>query len=73
MIAIPCGVNPDSMAAVSPQPMLVLPLAVPLLIFAAAYCGAGGSQALALEGAVSILLLAGAPFVAGAAIRAART
>lgn len=53
--------------------LLVLPLAVPLLIFAAAYCGAGGSQALALEGAVSILLLAGAPFVAGAAIRAART
>jgi heme exporter protein B len=46
--------------------LLLLPLAVPLLIFAAA-------DAYALEGAVSILLIAGAPFVAGAAIRAART
>jgi len=46
--------------------LLLLPLAVPLLIFAAA-------DAYALEGAVSILLTAGAPFVAGAAIRAART
>jgi heme exporter protein B len=46
--------------------LLLLPLAVPLLIFAAA-------DAYALEAAVSILLTAGAPFVAGAAIRAART
>ena len=53
--------------------LLVLPLAIPLLIFAAAYCGDGGSQAMALEAAISIVLLAGAPFVAGAAIRAART
>jgi heme exporter protein B len=53
--------------------LLVLPLAVPLLIFAAAFCGDGGSQAVALEAAMSILLLAGAPFAAGAAIRAART
>ena len=53
--------------------LLLLPLAVPLLIFAAAYCGDGGNQPLALEAAVSIMLLAGAPFVAGAAIRAART
>ena len=53
--------------------LLMLPLAVPLLIFAAAFCGEGGNQAMALEAAISILLLAGAPFVGGAAIRAART
>ena len=46
--------------------LLLLPLAVPLLIF-------GAAQALLLETAVSLLLTAGAPFVAGAAIRAART
>jgi heme exporter protein B len=46
--------------------LLLLPLAVPLLIF-------GAAGALLLEAAVSLLLTAGAPFVAGAAIRAART
>jgi heme exporter protein B len=46
--------------------LLLLPLAVPLLIF-------GAANALLLEGAVSILLLAGAPFVTAAAIRASRT
>jgi heme exporter protein B len=46
--------------------LLMLPLAVPLLIF-------GAANALVLEAAVSLLLTAGAPFVAGAAIRAART
>jgi heme exporter protein B len=46
--------------------LLLLPLAVPLLIF-----GAGG--ALVLESAVAILLVAGGPFVTAAAIRAART
>ena len=46
--------------------LLLLPLAVPLLIFAV-------GNALMLEAAVSLLLTAGAPFVAGAAIRAART
>jgi len=46
--------------------LLLLPLAVPLLIF-------GAANALSLEAAVSLLLTAGAPFVAGAAIRAART
>ena len=45
--------------------LLLLPLAVPLLIF-------GAANALLLEAAVSLLLTAGAPFVAGAAIRAAR-
>lgn len=52
--------------------LLLLPLAVPLLIF-----GAGASQgrsgALLLEAAISLLLTVGAPFVAGAAIRASRT
>jgi heme exporter protein B len=46
--------------------LLLLPLAVPLLIF-------GAANALLLEAAVSILLFAGAPFAAGAAIRASRT
>ena len=46
--------------------LLMLPLAVPLLIF-------GAANALLLEAAVSLLLTAGAPFVAGAAIRASRT
>ncbi|MFL6739999.1 MAG: heme exporter protein CcmB [Sphingomicrobium sp.] len=46
--------------------LLLLPLAIPLLIF-------GAAGALLLEAAVSVLLTAGAPFVAGAAIRAART
>lgn len=46
--------------------LLLLPLAVPLLIF-------GAAEAFPLEAAVSLLLTAGAPFVAGAAIRAART
>ena len=46
--------------------LLMLPLAVPLLIF-------GAANALLLEAAVSLLLTAGAPFVAGGAIRASRT
>ena len=53
--------------------VLLLPLAVPLLIFGAAAAGDGGSGALLLEGSVALLIVAGAPFVAGAAIRAART
>ena len=53
--------------------ILLLPLAVPLLIFGAAASGDGGSGAMMLEAAVSLLLCAGAPFVAGAAIRASRT
>lgn len=50
--------------------LLLLPMAVPILIF-----GAGGLQdtgGIALAGAVSLVLLAIAPFAAGAAIRAAR-
>ena len=53
--------------------LLLLPLAVPLLIFGAAASGDPQSGALLLEAAVALLLVAGAPFVAGTAIRAGRT
>lgn len=53
--------------------LLLLPLAIPLLIFGAAASGDSASGALLLECAVSLLIFAGAPFVAGAAIRASRT
>ena len=53
--------------------LLLLPLAVPLLIFGAAASGDESSGSFLLEAAVSLLLCAGAPFVAGAAFRAART
>jgi len=53
--------------------VLLLPLAVPLLIFGAAAAVDEGSGALLLEAAVALLIVAAAPFVAGAAIRAART
>jgi len=46
--------------------LLLLPLAVPLLIF-------GAANASLLEAAVSLLLTAGAPFVTAIAIRAGRT
>ena len=52
--------------------LLLLPLAVPVLIFATAYVTDGGS-ALLLEGAASLILLAASPFAAAAAIRASRT
>jgi heme exporter protein B len=53
--------------------LLMLPLAVPLLIFGAGYVARGNEGgALQLLGAVSLLLVAGAPFAAGAAIRAGR-
>lgn len=52
--------------------LLLLPLAVPLLIFGAA-ASQGRSGGLLLEAAISLLVTAAAPFVAGAAIRAART
>ena len=53
--------------------LLLLPLAIPLLIFAASAAGDPKAGALQLEAAVSLFLLVGAPFVAGAAMRAART
>ena len=52
--------------------LLVIPLAVPLLIFGAGSLGTGGSSGIALTAAVSLALLAMAPFAAGAAIRASR-
>ena len=53
--------------------LLMMPLAVPLVIFGAAATGDGESSALKLEAAVALLTVAGAPFVIGAAIRASRT
>ncbi|HEX8485743.1 heme exporter protein CcmB [Sphingomonas sp.] len=49
--------------------LVMLPMAVPLLIFGA---GADGAGAFKLLAAVSLLLVAGAPFVAGAAMRMGR-
>lgn len=53
--------------------LLMMPLAVPLVIFGAAATGDGESSAIKLEAAVALLLVAGSPFVTGAAIRAGRT
>lgn len=53
--------------------LLMLPMAVPLLIFGAGLIERGNeSGALQLLAAVSLLLVAGTPFAAGAAIRAGR-
>ena len=53
--------------------LLLLPVAVPILIFGAAYVERGGdSGALKLLAAASLFLVAIAPFAAGAAIRAGR-
>lgn len=53
--------------------LLMLPLAVPILIFGAALVERGNENgALQLLAASSLLLVAGAPFAAGAAIRAGR-
>jgi heme exporter protein B len=53
--------------------LLLLPVAVPILIFGAAYVERGGDAvALKLLAAASLFLVAIAPFAAGAAIRAAR-
>lgn len=53
--------------------LLMLPLAVPILIFGAGLTEEeGGAGALKLLAAASLILVAVAPFAAGAAIRAAR-
>jgi len=52
--------------------LLLLPLAVPLLIFGASAAN-GESGALKLEAATALFLIAGAPFASGAALRALRT
>jgi heme exporter protein B len=53
--------------------LLLLPIAVPLLIFGAAATNDSRSSALLLEAAISLVVTAASPFVAGAAIRASRT
>ncbi|MDE2618555.1 MAG: heme exporter protein CcmB [Sphingomonadales bacterium] len=53
--------------------LLVIPLAVPLLVFGAGSLATGGEAGLPLCGAVSLVLLAIAPFASGAAIRAGRS
>ncbi|MEO6152214.1 MAG: heme exporter protein CcmB [Croceibacterium sp.] len=52
--------------------LLLIPLAVPLLVFGAGALADGGGSGLALTAAISLLLIAIAPFAGGAAIRAAR-
>ncbi len=52
--------------------LLVIPLAVPLLIFGAGSLSTGGQGGIALTAAISLLLVAITPFAGGAAIRAAR-
>jgi heme exporter protein B len=52
--------------------LVMLPLAVPLLIFGAGSLGDQGMGALKLLAAAALLLTAMAPFAAGAALRAAR-
>jgi len=52
--------------------LLLIPLAVPLLVFGAGALLTGGNAGLALTGAISLLLVAIAPFAGGMAIRAAR-
>ncbi len=52
--------------------LVMLPLAVPILIFGAGALGDAGGGALKLLAAASLVLVALTPFAAGAAIRAAR-
>jgi heme exporter protein B len=52
--------------------LLVIPLAVPLLVFGAGSLAPGGETGIAFCAAFSLVLLAIAPFASGAAIRAAR-
>lgn len=52
--------------------LMTIPLAVPILIFGAGALARPDPAALALTGAISLGLFALAPFVAGAALRAAR-
>ena len=52
--------------------LLVIPLALPLLIFGAGSLAADGEGGVALTAAISLLLVAIAPFAGGLAIRAVR-
>lgn len=53
--------------------LVVLPLAIPVVIFGAGAAGDAGAGAFKLLAATSLMLTALAPFAAGAAIRAARS
>jgi heme exporter protein B len=53
--------------------LLAIPLAVPLLIFGAGSLSSVDASGIALTAAVSLVLLAIAPFAGGAAVRAARS
>jgi heme exporter protein B len=52
--------------------LLLIPLAVPLLVFGAGALSTGGDGGIALTAAISLLLVAVTPFAGGAAIRAVR-
>lgn len=52
--------------------LMLIPLAVPLLVFGAGALSTGGDAGIALTAAISLALVAIAPFAGGAAIRAAR-
>lgn len=52
--------------------LLLIPLAVPLLVFGAGALSTGGGAGIALTAAISLLLVAITPFAGGATIRAAR-
>jgi heme exporter protein B len=52
--------------------LLVIPLAVPILIFGAGALASGGASGAALCGAVSLVLVAIAPFAGAGAVRAGR-
>jgi heme exporter protein B len=52
--------------------LMLIPLAVPLLVFGAGALSTGGTAGVALTAAISLVLVAIAPFAGGAAIRAAR-
>ncbi len=52
--------------------LLLIPLAVPLIVFGAGSLATGGTSGLALTGSFSLVLLAITPFAAGAAIREGR-
>ena len=52
--------------------LLLIPLALPILIFGAGALARGDASSVGFAGAISLVLVAAAPFAAGAAIRAAR-
>lgn len=52
--------------------LLLIPLAVPILVFGAGALATSGDGGVALTAAISLLLVAITPFAGGAAIRAAR-